>query len=111
MERGESVLLACRISRGGFSGERVFRLSLADGTEHVGVAPVGYFFHRGDRPKPIEPNEPPHKGQPIEGLIAGRIVVNGGDTALVAVPDGETIEVKLDRIAFERRAAYVPVGS
>jgi hypothetical protein len=110
MHSGQLVLLACQIARSGFSGERVFRLKLADGTEYVGVAPVDYCLRQDQTP--VGPEEPA-KGERIPGLIEGQVVANGGDLVLVAMPDGETIQVRPDQIAYVRKKAteYVPLGS
>jgi hypothetical protein len=111
MNRDATVLIACQISPSSFSGERVFRITLSDSQDHVGVAPVGY-CHRLDRTH-IEPNEPP-KGKRINGLVEGRVVENLGTEAKVALPDGEVITVPIDRISFvseSRETTYVPIGS
>jgi hypothetical protein len=110
MNKGQTVLLVCQISRSGFSGERVFRLTLADGTEYVGVAPVDYCYHPDK--SPLGTDDPP-QGQRIDGLVEGRVIENGGRVAKVAMPDGEVIEVSLDRIPFGRskQTDYVPLGS
>ena len=109
MESGELVLLRCRITRGGFSGERVFRLMQADPVEeYVGAAPVDYCFHLDRRPIGIEE---PGKGQPIEGLVTGRIIENGGSLVRVLFPDGETVLMTTSQIAYRRKTDYVPVGS
>ena len=55
MSRGQTVLLACRISPSSFSGERVFRIALANNTEYIGVCagrllpPAGSVRHRLER--------------------------------------------------------------
>lgn len=106
-----SVLLACRISPSSFSGERVFRITLVNNTEYLGVAPVDY-CRRQDR-SAIGSNEPA-KGKRINGFVEGRVLENGGSEAKVALPDGEVITVPIDRISFvseSRETSYVPVGS
>jgi hypothetical protein len=107
MNHGEMVLLRCRISRGGFSGERVFRIPQADSSEeHIGAASVDYCSHI-DR-TPIEFEEPA-KGDRIDGLVEARVIENGGDTVIVALPDGETIRTKTDQVAYRPKADYVPI--
>jgi hypothetical protein len=110
MTTGQMVLLPCKLARSGFSGERVFRLPLADKTEYVGVAAVDYCY-RQDR-TPIGPGDPP-EGQRIDGFVEGRMVANGGDLAKVAMPDGETIQVLRTQISYVRTkdTKYVPIGS
>jgi hypothetical protein len=110
MQPNSSVLVACRLSRSGFSGERVYRVTLADGkTEHVGVAPVHYC--RTAKREPIGRDQP-SSGNQIDGLIEGLLVENGGDEADVAMPDGETIRVNVDQIRFRMGdPQYVPMQS
>jgi hypothetical protein len=110
MNRDQTVLLACQISPSSFSGERVFRITLADSTEYVGVAPVDY-FRRQDQ-SAVGSNEPP-KGKRFSGFVEGRLIENGSRQAKVALPDGEAITVPLDRISFvsePKETTYVPVG-
>ena len=109
MRRGQTVYLTCTLSKSAFSGERVFRVSLTDGTDHIGVAPVGYCLHH-DR-SPLKGQEP---ASPIKGLVEGRVISNGGRIVTVAVPDGEVISVSLDKTPiFEKieKEEYVPLRS
>jgi hypothetical protein len=111
MSRGQTVLLACRISPSSFSGERVFRITSANNAEYVGVAPVNYCRQKDQ--SAIGPSEPT-KGKRIDGFVEGRVLQNGGGEAKVALPDGELIAVPVDRISFvsePKETTYVPVGS
>ena len=111
MSRGQTVLLACRISPSGFSGERVFRITLAKNAEYIGIAPVDY-CRRHDQ-STVGSNEPA-KGKRINGFVEGRVLEKSGDKAKVALPDGEVITVPFDRISFvgePTETTYVPVGS
>ena len=111
MSRGQTVLLACRISPSSFSGERVFRITLANNAEYIGVAPVDY-CRRQDQ-SAVGSNEPV-KGKRINGFVEGRVLENGGSEPKVALPDGEVITVPIDRISFvsePKETTYVPVGS
>ena len=111
MSRGQTVLLACRISPSSFSGERVFRITLANNAEYIGVAPVDYCRQKDQ--SAIGPNEPP-KGKRIDGFVEGRVLENGTGEKKVALPDGEVITVPIDRISFvsePKETTYVPVGS
>ena len=111
MSRGQTVLLACRISPSSFSGERVFRIALAENAEYVGIAPVDY-CRRHDQ-STVGSNEPA-KGKRINGFVEGRVLEKSGDKAKVALPDGEVITVPFDRISFvgePTETTYVPVGS
>ncbi len=112
MDRGNMVLVACVIESGAFSGERVFRLRLADGTEYSGVTPAHYCL---DKEKRVLARDQPQKGQRIEGYIMAFLVSNGGDQATVELPNGEAVEVPASQVPFrqaqDREAQYVPLGS
>lgn len=98
--------IKCTISRGGFSDERVFTLS----NGYEGVASRQYFWR--DDGRALEEGEPPID-QRIEGWVAVRIVeVREPGPVLVALPDGESIEVSLDVLTSRPRVGeHVPVGS
>lgn len=108
MEKSQTVLLPCHLTRSGFSGERVFRLTLADQSEYVGVAPIDYCRHQ-DR-SPLGPDDPA-KGGSIEGFVEGQVLANGGQLAHVVVPDGEVIQVSIQQIRFikSKQTDYVPI--
>jgi hypothetical protein len=112
MNRGDMVLVGCTIEAGAFSGERVFRLGLADGEEYSGVAPVHYF--RDGETRPLGRNVPP-AGRSITGYVEGFLVEDGGDQATVELPDGEAHRVPRSQVPFrqsrDREAPYVPLGS
>jgi hypothetical protein len=97
MDSGQTVLIKCFISSSAFSGERVFRIGLADGTKHFGVAPVSYCYDQNKAP--LGPKSPP-QGEQIKGLVQGRVIANGNKLVKIAIPDGEAVEVKLDEIAY-----------
>jgi hypothetical protein len=109
MRNGQMVLLACRVSPGGFSGERVFRIPLADGAIHIGTAPVEYCF--SESREPIGKGEP-KPGQAINGYVEGRIIANGGANAEVEMPDGEIVVVNMTTIRYVEKEgnSYVSVG-
>lgn len=99
--------LRCKISRGGFSDERLF--TLPSGCS--GVASLQYVWHNDGRP--LEEGEPP-LGQVIDGQVAVRVIEvaeNGG--ALVALPDGQSAEVAADELIDRpsRVGEHVSVGS
>jgi hypothetical protein len=108
MQGDRSVYLACRLSRSGFSGERVFRVACQDGSEHVGVAPTHYWLTSAG--EPLGPDLPP-KGERIQGLIEGILVDHGSKRITVALPDGDTIQVNPDQLRSPEGVAHVPVGS
>jgi hypothetical protein len=103
--------LKCDISRGGFSDERVFRISIGD-HEYTGVASRQYFWTEAG--EDLQEGEPP-AGQVIAGLIATKIIeVQDDNRVLVSVPDGEVITVPVDALRdrpSSKVGANVPVGS
>jgi hypothetical protein len=107
MDNQRSVYVTCRLSRNAFSGERVFRVTGADGTEHVGVAPTHYCYTSDGIP--IGPDTPP-KDRRIHGLVEGVSVEDGDDATAVALPDGNTIRVARDQLK-SRDVRHVPIGS
>lgn len=110
MHTGTRVAIRCKISKGGFSSERVFRIRLNDG-EHVGAAPIEYFSTNDQRPLPAD--RPANKGEHIEGFIAGRIVAVEDGSYLVSVPSGEVLLIPGAEIIEQPagNATHVPVQS
>jgi hypothetical protein len=111
MSRGQTVLIACRISPSSFSGERVFRITLTNNAEYIGISPVDY-CRRHDQ-STVGSNEPA-RGKRLDGFVEGHVLENGGSEAKVALPDGEVITIPFDRISFvgePTETTYVPVGS
>ncbi len=96
MNRTRSVGVECRISRSGFSGERVFRVLRPDGTDYVGAAPVHYFRTLDD--EPIGADMPAARGDQMDGWITALLIEKGDDEASVVFPGGEMTRVKLDQI-------------
>lgn len=90
MERGNLVHLECELGRGGFDSERVYRIKRSGAPELVGLAPVHYCWTAsGDR----LPDGVPQRKTTINGLVAGRVMANGGNIAKVELPDGQMITV------------------
>jgi len=81
--------ITCKISRGGFSDERIFSFEL-NGSEYSGVASRSHMW-RANR-LPLEEGEPPI-GQVIDGLVAARILEVMGEETLVSLPDGGVLKV------------------
>jgi hypothetical protein len=102
--------IKCQISKGGFPSERVFRVNLVGGVEHVGVAPVHYFFTESGQPLPQQPGE---NGLPTPGFIAGRILAQKDNALLVSVPSGEVLLLPASEVSGNpsRSCANVPVQS
>jgi hypothetical protein len=110
MHRNSLVALRCRITRGGFSSERVFRLTLADGAEHVGAAPVDYFFTEAKAPLPKD--QPAERATSIPGYLAARVLSNGPQEAfLVSLPSGDVLRVNASEVSSYPAGgrAHVPV--
>jgi hypothetical protein len=107
MDNHRTVYVTCQLSRSAFSGERVFRITCSDGSEHVGVAPTHYCYTTDCTS--VGPDTPP-KGKRIEGFVKGVSVENGGDEMAVALPDGNTIRVNRDQLKSED-VRHISVGS
>lgn len=107
MRSNQLKALHCKISRGGFSDERVFTLP----SGYSGVASLQYVWHEDGRP--LEEGEPP-VGQIVDGQVAVRVleVAEGGQT-LVSLPDGGTAEVPADMLIDRpsRVGEHVSLGS
>ena len=87
------VALRCRISRSGFPSERVFRVTLANGAEHIGAAPVEYCFSEDEHP--LSAGQPAERLVRMPGFVAARIIERKADGALlVSVPSGEVLLVR-----------------
>jgi len=84
------VYLECQISAGAFSDECVFELKLASGDEYIGIAPRKYCRTEDGHQLASDSLQ---KQSTITGKIAARLIRNGGDVAVVAIPDGEAVEV------------------
>lgn len=84
------VYAECRISSGSFSGECVFEIDRTDGQPYVGLAPRRDCRNKDGQK--LRPNEP-EGDKKIDGKVAARVVSNGGNDAIIAIPDGEAIKV------------------
>jgi hypothetical protein len=97
MASNRLIALHCQIFSGGFSGERIVSISLADGTEYKGLAPREYCWDMDNKTIGLEA---PPSGDSINGKVAGQLLkVTENDTAVVTIPDGEIIEVSKDSIS------------
>jgi hypothetical protein len=107
MDKGQTVWVNCRFTRGGFAHERVFWIRTPDGRgEYRGLSYIGYCF-RADR-TPL-PEEEPRPGESIDGLVTARVLkVLGGGRLTVQVPDGELCDIDASIVEEQRN---VPVGS
>lgn len=95
------VALTCKIAPGGFSGERVFEVKLANGDSYRSLAPRQFCWNsQGDLVAEDEPNTE------VDGMIAARIVDSIDDNQVILeVPDGEIIAV--DRSDVKERPTSI----
>jgi hypothetical protein len=112
MNPGSMVAVKCTITRGPFSSERVLRLTLPNGQQHIAAALLDYFLDTTRQP--LSPDLPAQRGTPMAGFVAGRILETGpGDTCLVSLPSGDVVYVnRSEMIAFPTESsARVPFQS
>lgn len=108
------IALVCKVSPGGFSGERIFEVTLANGEPYRGLAPRQFCWN--GQGVLVKENEPETE---IDGLIAARLIDSiEDDQMIVEVPDGEIIAVDRDRVRKRPTSIkppearlHVPVGS
>jgi hypothetical protein len=94
------VHVKCKIERSPFSDERIFSLTLPDGSEHIGAASYIYFTDRnGHRLKENEPHE-----RPISGMVEAVIIRDEGDTYLVSFADGSVAPVAKIAVKVSKEA-------
>jgi hypothetical protein len=92
------IRIKCQISRSAFSDERVFRITLADGSEHAGAASRIYFYNSDGTPlSTLEPA----RARPIDGAVSARCIKETQGKVLVSLPDGEVVEVKSKQVSQE----------
>jgi hypothetical protein len=89
-----SAYVKCLLSRGPFSGERIFDIELADGARYVGIAPrqsclIGGRQVNLDEPRPDET---------VPAMLDAYFVRNGGENAVILIPDGERVEVPVQAV-------------
>src|SRR5580704_14586879 len=103
------IAVRCRILPGGFSGERIFVVTKADGVEYKGMAPRDYCWK--DEGTPLQPDEPAI-GRSLDGLVAARLLGNQtNEIAVVTTPDGEVFPVEKENIhPRPENIAHVPIG-
>jgi len=81
--------MRCNLYSGAFSGEAVFAVDTIRGNEpYEGVAAKHY----------VTPQDGLSSESPTIGFVRVKVIRNGGDTALVATPGGEAIEVSADKV-------------
>jgi hypothetical protein len=101
------LAIRCKISRGGFSGERVFDIAIAN-ISHSGVGSRIHMWNLDQTP--VDKGEPP-LGQKIDGLIAVRVLSQDAVTATVSMPDGEVIDIPVGELLDRPKVdQHVSVG-
>jgi len=91
---GNSIFVRCSIEAGAFSGERVIGVRLVESGKYLGVAPIDYCYTReGQQLATTTIREKTDNGK-----LAARLVRDVGDSALIYMPDGETIEVPAEEV-------------
>ena len=97
------IRVVCRLQKSTYDEERIFRIEVQEGSEYVGIAPTEYCHdaHGADLGADV-----PESGQIVEGMVDARLVRNGGHTAWVSLPSGETILVP--GASIRHRAAPEP---
>ena len=88
------VLVCCKISRGAFSSERIFKFNLKNGKQYTGVAD---YRHCMDKNKNILSKEYPYEDQIIEGYIQA-YTVSSKLCNVLSIPDGEVVIVNAENI-------------
>jgi len=79
--------MACALYQSAFSGEVVFEVKTSGGQSYEGIAPRHYAEPADDL-----------SDAPTHGHLSVRVIRNGGGSARVRMPDGETIDVPADTI-------------
>ncbi|MEO6811397.1 MAG: hypothetical protein ABI353_19985 [Isosphaeraceae bacterium] len=83
------VALPCILALGGFSGERIFEVTLANGSPYRSIAPRHFCWNIQGRL--VAETEPATEAP---GMVAARVIDQTDDgQMIVEVPDGEVIAV------------------
>lgn len=111
MQRVRMIAVRCRVSRGAFSDELVFEIDqTGDQNAYIGAASRQYIWNEAKQHfKPDEPAE----GESVPGLVAARQLGSRDASILVAIPDGEVIQVEKRLLADrpQESAPDVPLES
>ena len=96
MPQTEFVAVKCKLSKGFFSTERAFEVTLANGERYSGPAPLHFCWN--NEGKLLGKNE--GAGQEIDGWVAARRLNKQlpGDQVAVEVPDGEGLAVRQSQV-------------
>ncbi len=107
-QRKKLVAVECKVSRGGFSGERIVYITEVSGNERRALAPVAYCFD--ENMQPFNPDEPP-AGKLVSGFVFA-ILLGSEPTALViSTPDGDRFVVPNSQVrpVAPELSEHVPV--
>jgi hypothetical protein len=110
MRQPETVFIHCKISQGGFSGERITRFQQSDGSPYETVVATPYCrTPEGER---LDLDVPPFNEE-MDGRVEAILISNGGDTAKVELPDGSVVIVPAHQVLRReiKQEEYVPLGS
>lgn len=91
----DRVYVGCQISKGAFSGERVFEFKQENSVAYIGVSPAHYCYTVSGDPLDVAD----FSEEAIQGKIAARRLSELGDAVRVALPDGQTAYVPNDLIS------------
>jgi hypothetical protein len=96
MAQNQFVAVRCKLSRGIFSIERAFEVTLANGEKYSGPAPIHFCWN--DEGKPLSKGEATDRE--IDGWVAARPLRRQlpDDQVAVEVPDGEALAVRQSQI-------------
>ncbi len=96
MAQNEFVAVRCKLSRGFFSSERAFEVTLANGEKYSGPAPI--YFCWTDHGNLLGTGEAIDRE--IDGWVAARRLPRQlpGDQVAVEVPDGEAVAVRQSQV-------------
>jgi len=92
MALNQFVAVKCKLSKGLFSSERAFEVSLANGEKYSGPAPIHFCWNEAGKPL----GEGEAIDREIDGWVAARRLRRQlpDDQMAVEVPDGEAIAVR-----------------
>ena len=100
------VLVRCKIHPGGFSGERVFEVTMAAGNEYCGVSPLAYC--RDEAVEPVRDGVPA-PGTEIVGYVEALSIKTVRGNTFVEFPDGQAVLIPSEQVThrLETRNEYV----
>lgn len=111
MYHGQLVCVKCRISRSAFSQERIFRLKVAFGVEHTGIASVHHL--RDNEGNPINDGIP-EKGVEVSGYVVVKWIADATSIDdecsnrtrhVILTPENEQVVVYWDAIEDNKKIA------